>query len=59
VLVETVFAWPGIGGLLSSAIVSRDYPVILGIFTLSAVAITVANALTDILYARLDPRISL
>jgi ABC-type dipeptide/oligopeptide/nickel transport system permease component len=59
VLVETVFAWPGVGLLLSSAISARDYPVILGIFTVTAIAISVANALTDILYAVIDPRILL
>lgn len=58
VLVENVFAWPGIGRLLNDAITARDYPVILGVFTISAVMVIVANAITDVLYAVIDPRVT-
>jgi peptide/nickel transport system permease protein len=57
VLVETVFAWPGLGRLLLASLSARDYPVLLGMFWLVSIAVVVANLLTDIAYASLDPRI--
>ncbi|MDP8927938.1 MAG: ABC transporter permease [Actinomycetota bacterium] len=57
VLVEIVFAWPGVGTLLLSAAQTRDYPVLLTIFLLASVAVVAANLLTDLAYALLDPRI--
>ncbi len=57
ILVETVFAWPGLGSLFITSIGNRDYPVLLGIFLLTAIAVVVANLITDILYAALDPRV--
>ena len=57
VLVEAVFGWPGIGRLLVTAIQTRDAPVVLGVFLLVAVTVVVANLVTDMVYARLDPRI--
>ena len=57
VLVETVFSWPGIGQLLLAAVRTRDYPVLMGIFLLVAAAVVVANLVTDLVYARIDPRI--
>lgn len=57
VVVETVFAWPGIGRLLLAAMQNRDIPILLGIFLLIAVAVVVANLLTDLAYAWLEPRI--
>lgn len=56
-LVETVFGWPGIGRLLYDSMSTRDTPVILGIFMLSAVVAVLANLATDIAYGFLDPRI--
>jgi peptide/nickel transport system permease protein len=56
VLVERVFAYPGLGGLLFQSIGARDYPVIQGVFLLLSVGIVTVNALTDLLYRRLDPR---
>ena len=56
-LVEAVFAWPGIGQLLLASLLSRDYPVLLGIFLLVSVAVVAANLVTDLAYAWLDPRI--
>lgn len=57
VLVETVFAWPGLGRLMIDAIALRDYPVLLGLALLVSVGVVVANLLTDIVYSLLDPRI--
>jgi peptide/nickel transport system permease protein len=57
ILVETVFAWPGIGSLFITSITNRDYPVLQGIFLLAGVSVVVINILTDILYALLDPRV--
>jgi peptide/nickel transport system permease protein len=57
VLVEAVFAWPGLGQLLLSSLLTRDYPVLLGIFLLVSVAVVFANLVTDLVYGWLDPRI--
>jgi peptide/nickel transport system permease protein len=58
VLTETVFAWPGIGRLTYEAILSRDYPVLMGILIVIGLTVVVANIITDIAYALLDPRVS-
>jgi len=57
VLVETVFAWPGLGQLMLSSIQTRDIPVLLGIFLLVSMTVIVVNLLTDLTYAWLDPRV--
>jgi peptide/nickel transport system permease protein len=57
VLVETVFAWPGLGQLMLSSIQTRDVPVLLGMFLLVSVAVIIVNLLTDLAYAWLDPRV--
>ena len=57
ILVETVFAWPGLGNLFITSIGNRDYPVLLGIFLITAIAVVIANLITDIVYAVLDPRV--
>lgn len=57
VLVETVFAWPGIGRLLYSSITNRDLPVVMGIFIFATLLVLVINLITDVLYSYLDPRI--
>jgi peptide/nickel transport system permease protein len=57
VLVETVFSWPGLGGLLLSAAQNRDHPVMLGVVLLVAFSVVLANLLTDLTYAWIDPRI--
>ena len=59
VIIEQVFSWPGLGLMTMSAISSRDYPVIMGVCLLSAVVVLVANLVTDILYALVDPTILL
>lgn len=58
VLVETVFAWPGLGRLMIDAIELRDYPVLLGLTLLVSIGVVIANLLTDLAYALLDPRIN-
>ena len=57
IIVETVFAWPGSGSLLISAIQSRDYPLITGTVLTYTVAFVIINFAIDILYALVDPRI--
>lgn len=57
VVTEQVFRWPGIGQLMMSSIAARDYPVIMAINLLSAVAVLFSNLIVDVLYAYVDPRI--
>jgi peptide/nickel transport system permease protein len=57
VIIETVFAWPGIGRLSYQAILARDYPVVMTILTISAVLTLLGNFIADILYGIADPRI--
>ncbi len=59
VIVETVFAWPGVGRVIVQAIQQKDFPVVQAGVTLLALAFTVTNLLVDLLYARIDPRIRL
>lgn len=59
VIIEQIFSWPGLGLMTMSAITSRDYPVIMGVCLLSAIVVLVANLITDILYAVLNPTIKL
>lgn len=56
-LVETVFAWPGIGLLFVTAVSQRDFPVLQGILLMSTILVVVANVLADLLYTVVDPRI--
>lgn len=57
VVTEQIFAWPGIGSLMITAITSRDYPVIMGVAVLICGVVLVANLILDLIYAALDPRI--
>ncbi len=59
VIVEQVFSWPGLGLMSMSAIIARDYPVIMGVCLLSAIVVLVGNLITDILYAWINPTIEL
>lgn len=54
---ETIFAWPGMGRLAYEAAVNFDYPVIMGVVTMSAFLTLIGNLLADISYAFIDPRI--
>jgi peptide/nickel transport system permease protein len=58
VLIERVFAWPGMGLLAVEAISARDYPIILATSMMAAVLVVLGNLLADILYAAVDPRVS-
>jgi len=59
VVVETVFAWPGLGTLAYQALFARDLNLLLGIFLLCACMVVVANILIDVLYALIDKRIAM
>jgi ABC-type dipeptide/oligopeptide/nickel transport system permease component len=58
ILVEVVFSWPGIGRATYEAVVQRDYPMLQGTFLVLTVSVVVFNLLADLLYFRLDPRVS-
>jgi peptide/nickel transport system permease protein len=58
VVVETVFSWPGIGRMLVDAVASSDYPLAQGSFLMIAVVLVVMNAVADMLYGVLDPRVA-
>lgn len=57
VIVESVFAWPGLGMLAFEALFARDLNLLLGIFLLSALLVVAVNLVVDIIYSSLDPRI--
>ncbi|MFZ6764114.1 MULTISPECIES: ABC transporter permease [Acetobacterales] len=59
ILVETVFAWPGIGRLAFDALLARDYQVLMGVFFCTSVMVVIFNLLTDLLYAVVDPRVEM
>lgn len=56
-VVEIIFGWPGMGRLGVSAVLSRDYPLIMGVTMVSSLVVAAGNLLADIAYAFLDPRI--
>jgi len=58
VITETIFSWPGVGRLAVQAIPSHDYPVVQGVVLVSALSFMLSTLLVDVLYARIDPRIS-
>lgn len=58
VIIETVFAWPGVGRLVVQAIFNRDYPLVQAIVLILSLIFVAANLLVDLLYVYLDPRIS-
>jgi peptide/nickel transport system permease protein len=59
IVVETVFAWPGIGRLAFESVLQRDYNVLLGVFFLTSFMVIAFNLITDVLYSLIDPRIEL
>ena len=59
VLTETVFSWPGLGQLLATAVFARDYPLIMGMFTIITVMMLISILATDLIYTVIDPRIRL
>ena len=58
ILVETVFSWPGIGRAVYDAVLARDYPMLQGAFLLLTVSVVFFNLVADLLYFKLDPRIT-
>jgi peptide/nickel transport system permease protein len=58
VILEYIFSWPGIGALFFDAVLSRDYPTVMGLSFISAVLVLISTLLADILYAWADPRIT-
>jgi len=59
VIIEVIFAWPGIGRLLYEGIFQRDFPLVQGVVMEAGIMIVVINLMIDILYAYIDPRIRL
>ena len=59
VIIEVIFAWPGIGRLLYEGIFQRDFPLVQGVVMEAGIMIVVINLVVDILYAYIDPRIRL
>ena len=59
VIIESIFAWPGIGRMAYEAILARDYPVIITVNFVSAILVLVGTFLSDLLYMVVDPRIKL
>ncbi len=59
VIIEVIFAWPGIGRLLYEGIFQRDFPLVQGVVILAGCMIVLVNLLIDVLYAYIDPRIRL
>jgi ABC-type dipeptide/oligopeptide/nickel transport system permease component len=59
IVVETVFAWPGVGRLLFEGVSFRDFPIVQGVVIMAGVMIITVNFIVDILYAVIDPRIRL
>ena len=56
--VEVVFSWPGMGLLTYNSVLARDYPVLEACFLVISVAVLVANFIADLVYRRLDPRVT-
>jgi ABC-type dipeptide/oligopeptide/nickel transport system permease component len=58
ILIETVFSWPGIGRAVYDSVLARDYPMLQGAFLILTVSVVFFNLLADLLYFKLDPRIT-
>jgi ABC-type dipeptide/oligopeptide/nickel transport system permease component len=58
ILIETVFSWPGIGRAVYDAVLERDYPMLQGAFLILTVSVVFFNLVADLLYFKLDPRIT-
>jgi peptide/nickel transport system permease protein len=57
VVIEQIFGWPGLGSLMVASVITRDYPVIMGIASVIALVVLATNIAMDLLYGMLDPRI--
>ena len=58
ILIETVFSWPGVGRAVYDAVLNRDYPMLQGAFLFLTISVVFFNLLADLLYFKLDPRIT-
>ena len=58
ILIETVFSWPGIGRAVYDAVLERDYPMLQGAFLILTISVVFFNLVADLLYFKLDPRIT-
>jgi peptide/nickel transport system permease protein len=58
ILIETVFSWPGIGRAVYQAVLDRDYPMLQGAFLVLTLSVIFFNLVADLLYFKLDPRIT-
>jgi peptide/nickel transport system permease protein len=58
IILESIFSWPGVGNLFFSAVLSRDYPVVMGLSTITAVVVLLSTLIADLLYAWADPRVT-
>ena len=58
ILIETVFSWPGIGRAVYEAVLQRDYPMLQGAFLILTISVVICNLIADLLYFKLDPRIT-
>ena len=58
ILIETVFSWPGIGRGVYEAVLERDYPMLQGAFLVLTISVVLCNLIADLLYFKLDPRIT-
>jgi len=58
-LTETVFGWPGMGRLMYEAMFQRDYPLLMGVFTVTAILVVLGTIAVDLLYRVFDPRVEL
>jgi ABC-type dipeptide/oligopeptide/nickel transport system permease component len=58
ILIETVFSWPGIGRAVYDAVLARDYPMLQGAFLILTVSVVFFNLVADLVYFKLDPRIT-
>jgi peptide/nickel transport system permease protein len=57
VITESIFGWPGMGQLAVSSAIGRDYPLVMGVTVVVAVAVIIANLAVDLAYGWLDPRV--
>jgi peptide/nickel transport system permease protein len=58
IILESIFSWPGVGNLFFNAVLARDYPVVMGLSTITAVMVLFSTLLADLLYAWADPRVT-
>jgi len=58
IILESIFSWPGVGNLFFTSVLARDYPVVMGLSTITAVMVLLSMLLADLLYAWADPRVT-